>query len=150
VRLKEPIARPITGVTSWSGVTMQPREGEPLPSFAMSLVDSTQLTLEAAMQGSMLRQTLLNNNLANADTPGYQPEDVSFQSQLQAAIQSGQPLDQITVQPTTETQTLSADGNGVSPEQTEASIAENGLLYSELADVAGARESILKTAIGTA
>ena len=51
----------------------------------MSLLDTTQLALESAMSGSMLRQTLLTNNLANADTPGYQPEDVNFQSTLQPA-----------------------------------------------------------------
>ena len=56
----------------------------------MSLLDTTQLALEAAMRGSMLRQTLLTNNLANADTPGYQREDVNFQSTLADAIQNGQ------------------------------------------------------------
>ncbi len=116
----------------------------------MSLVDSTQLALESAMQGSMLRQTLLNNNLANVDTPGYQREDVDFQAQLQAAVQSGQPADQVTFQPYTQGQTVSADGNGVSPEQEQADIAENGMLYQQLADVAAARESILKQAMGAA
>ena len=38
----------------------------------MSLLDTTQLSLESAMRGSMLQQSLLTNNLANADTPGYQ------------------------------------------------------------------------------
>ena len=40
------------------------------------------------MRGSMLRQSLLTNNLANADTPGYQREDVNFQGTLEAALQS--------------------------------------------------------------
>ena len=52
----------------------------------MSLLDTTQQALESAMSGSMMRQTLLTNNLANASTPGYQPEDVNFQSSLQSAI----------------------------------------------------------------
>ena len=56
----------------------------------MSLLDTTQQALESAMSGSMLRQTLLTNNVANADTPGYQPEDVNFQNTLAQAIQSGQ------------------------------------------------------------
>ena len=33
----------------------------------------------------MLRNTLLTNNLSNVDTPGYQPEDVNFQSDASAA-----------------------------------------------------------------
>ncbi len=114
----------------------------------MSLIDSTQLSLEAAMRGSMQRQSLLTNNLANVDTPGYEPEDVDFQSQLDAAIQNGQSPNQVAFQPTVSPQTTSADGNGVDPEQTEANISENGLLYSELTQVAAAREGILLTAMG--
>jgi len=114
----------------------------------MSLIDSTQAALEAAMRGSMQRQALLTNNLANVDTPGYDPEDVDFQSQLDAAIQNGQSPSQVSFQPTSAPQTTSADGNGVDPEQTEANISENGLLYSDLAQLAGAREQILITAMG--
>ncbi len=36
----------------------------------MTLVDSTQQLLEAAMRGSWQRETALTNNVANADTPG--------------------------------------------------------------------------------
>jgi flagellar basal-body rod protein FlgB len=114
----------------------------------MSLLDPTQLALETAMRGSMVRQTLLTNNLANVDTPGYQRQDVDFQGTLNAAIQSGQPLAQVTFQATTQQQTLRADGNGVDPEQESANISENGLLYEELTQVAAQRESILKLAMG--
>jgi flagellar basal-body rod protein FlgB len=117
-------------------------------TFAMSLLDTTQLALEAAMRGSMLRQSLLTNNLANASTPGYQRQDVNFQATLAGAVQSGQPLDQVGFQPVTQNQVLSADGNGVSPEQESANLAENGLLYQDLTAVAGAREQILRTAMG--
>jgi len=94
------------------------------------------------MSGSMERQTLLTNNLANADTPGYQPEDVDFQAQLQGAIQSGQPLSSLSFQPTTASQSVGADGNGVDSNQTSAEIAENSLLYQTMSQVAGAREEI--------
>ena len=114
----------------------------------MSLLDTTQLALEAAMRGSMMRQTLLTNNLANVDTPGYQVQDVDFQSQLNAALQSGEPLDQVSFQPMTQYQVMRADGNGVDPEQQSANLAENGLLYEELTQVAAAREGILKSAMG--
>jgi flagellar basal-body rod protein FlgB len=114
----------------------------------MSFLDTTQLALEAAMSGSMQRQTLLTNNLANADTPDYQPEDVDFQGQLQNAIQSGQSLSSLTFQPVTEPQSVGADGNGVDSNQTSAEIAENSLLYQTMSEVAGQREEILKTAMG--
>ncbi len=100
------------------------------------------------MSGSMLRNTLLTNNLANVDTPGYQPEDVNFQSTLQAAIQSGQSPTGLTFQPYTEQQAVGPDGNGVSPEQTQAALAQNGLLYETLTQVAAQREHILQDAMG--
>ena len=67
----------------------------------MSLVDTTQSALEAAMSGSELRQTLLTNNLANASTPGYKPQDVNFQATLQNALSSGQ-SPTVTFQPYTD------------------------------------------------
>jgi len=114
----------------------------------MSFLDTTQLALESAMSGSMERQTLLTNNLANADTPGYKPEYVNFQGQLAAAIQSGQPLSTVSFQPVTEAQATGPNGNGVDSNQTSAQIAENALLYQTMSEVAGAREGILKTAMG--
>ncbi len=115
----------------------------------MSLLDTTQLSLEAAMRGSMLRQTLLTNNLANADTPGYQVEDVNFQGALQSALASGQSPSSVQFTPYSEGGTDSADGNGVDAEQQSADVAENGLLYQNLTQVAAAREQILITAIGS-
>jgi flagellar basal-body rod protein FlgB len=114
----------------------------------MTLIDTTQQALEAAMSGSMIRQTLLTNNLANVDTPGYQREDVNFQGTLANAIQSGQPLSQVTFTPYTQAGVNSADGNGINSDQESADLAENGLLYQTLTGVAAQREQILITAIG--
>jgi flagellar basal-body rod protein FlgB len=114
----------------------------------MSLIDPTQAALEAAMQGSMLRQTLLTNNLANADTPGYQRQDVNFQGTLANAMTSGQSPSAVTFSPYTDNQVLSADGNGVNAEQEQAYLSENGLLYENLTAIASTREQILKTAMG--
>jgi flagellar basal-body rod protein FlgB len=113
----------------------------------MSFLDTTQLALESAMQGSMLRQSLLTNNLANAETPGYQPQDVDFQQTLAQAVQDGQPVDQVAFQPFTRAQVVGPDGNGVDADQTNAQLAENGLLYQDLTQIASAREGILKSAI---
>ena len=116
---------------------------------AMSLLDNTQLALESAMSGSMLRQTLLNNNMANANTPGYKPQDVNFQQTLGAAMAGGQAPQDVSFSPVTINQPTGPDGNGVSADQTSAEIAENGLLYQDLTQIAAARDTILKTAIGT-
>jgi flagellar basal-body rod protein FlgB len=114
----------------------------------MSLLDNTQLSLEAAMRGSMLRQNLLTNNLANVDTPGYQRQDVNFQGTLANALQAGQAPSSVNFSPVTQAGVVAADGNGVDTAQESANLAENGLLYEDLTAVAAQREAILKTAIG--
>jgi flagellar basal-body rod protein FlgB len=114
----------------------------------MTLIDTTQQALEAAMSGAMTRQTLLTSNLANVDTPGYQREDVNFQGTLNNAIQSGQPLSQVTFTPYTQAGSASANGNGISSQQESADLAENGLLYQSLTGIAAQREQILISAIG--
>lgn len=98
----------------------------------------------------MLRQTLLTNDLANADTPNFQPQDVNFQQTLNQALTSGQSPTAVAFSPYTQAQTTTADGNGVSTDATEANIAENAMLYQELTQITAAREQILKSAITAA
>jgi len=114
----------------------------------MAIVDSTQQLLEAAMRGSWQRETALTNNIANADTPGYQPQEVSFESALQSAISGGLAPSEVQFQ--TETKPLEAGPNGtsVSVDQESAKLAENGLDYQALTQVMGARNDIMRSAMG--
>lgn len=117
----------------------------------MTLFDTTQLGLEAAMRGSAMRQTLLTSNLANVNTPGYQRKDLDFHAALQAASETGSPaaLESVAFQPTTDSaRTVRADGSAVDADQESAALAENALEYQALVTVASARNSILQTAIG--
>ena len=41
------------------------------------------------MSGSMLQQSVLANNLANADTPNFEPSNVNFQQTLANAMADG-------------------------------------------------------------
>ncbi len=114
----------------------------------MALVDPTQQLLEAAMRGSWQRQTALTNNIANADTPGYARQDVSFESTLQSAMGSGEATSQIEFQPEAQPAEPGPNGGGVSVDQESARLAENGLDYESLAQVVGARNGIVRSAIG--
>jgi len=114
----------------------------------MALVDSTQQLLEAAMRGSWERQTALTNNVANADTPGYQRVDVNFESALQSAMTSGESPAQMEFQAESQPQQASPNGSGVSIDQESARLAENGLDYQALTQVLGARNGIMRSAIG--
>lgn len=54
----------------------------------MSLfTDPVQRTLRAALDGLAMRQTLIASNLANIDTPGYQPKSVDFETTLRASLE---------------------------------------------------------------
>jgi len=115
----------------------------------MTLFDSTQLSLEAAMRGATLRQTLLTDNLANVNTPGYQRKDVDFHAALRAAEASGSSPETLSFQPTTASdRAVRADGSGVDPDQESAALAENSLDYEALVQVAETRNAILQTAMG--
>jgi flagellar basal-body rod protein FlgB len=115
----------------------------------MSLFDTTQLSLEAALRGSSLRQTLLTDNLANVNTPGYQRKDVDFHAALQGALETGASPEAISFSPTTDaSRTVRADGSGIDADQESAELAENALEYQALVSVAGTRTAILQTAIG--
>jgi flagellar basal-body rod protein FlgB len=114
----------------------------------MALIDATQQLLEAAMRGSWQRQTALTNNIANAETPGYKPEEVNFESALQSAVADDQPVGEVQFQ--TEAKPVQAGPNGatVSVDQESAKLAENGLDYEALTQVLSTRNSIESAAMG--
>jgi flagellar basal-body rod protein FlgB len=120
----------------------------------VDLFDTSIVGIEKAMQGSLLRQQVLANNIANANTPGYQRSDVDFQSALAQAFSSGSPttsqLDQISFSPqVSATGAMQVDGNTVDINTENADLSENSLDYQALESVMGTRMSILKTAIGS-
>ncbi|PIQ28117.1 flagellar basal body rod protein FlgB [bacterium (Candidatus Blackallbacteria) CG17_big_fil_post_rev_8_21_14_2_50_48_46] len=47
--------------------------------------------LHQALNGLTVRQRVISNNLANADTPGFKASEVAFESQLQRKINDLQP-----------------------------------------------------------
>jgi flagellar basal-body rod protein FlgB len=114
----------------------------------MALVDATQQLLEAAMRGSWQRQTALTNNIANADTPGYRPEEVNFESALQSAVSGGEPATQVQFQTESKPVTAGPNGEAVSVDEESAKLAENGLDYEALTQVLNARNSIERAAMG--
>ena len=114
----------------------------------MSLVDPTQQLLEAAMRGSWQRQTALTNNIANADTPGYSPEEVRFESALRAAVADGQSPAEAPFPVERDPAQAGPNGAGVSVDEESAKLAENALDYQALEQVLSTRNNILKAAMG--
>jgi flagellar basal-body rod protein FlgB len=116
----------------------------------MSVFDPTQIALMRAISGATLRDSVLANNIANADTPGFQPSEVDFHSALSQALSEGSAATEaVTFSPErVEVGALRADGNGVDGEAEAAKLAENGLELNALTQVASSRLQIMRTALG--
>src|SRR3954452_3623908 len=126
------------------------RDGRADPSLPVPLYDNTQLALDRAISGASMRQEVLANNLANAETPGFQRSDVDFHSTLAQALKSDSPsrIESTTFSAQQDPQTLRADGNGVDIDVESANMAKNGLEYEALVSVAKARIGIIQSAMG--
>jgi flagellar basal-body rod protein FlgB len=116
---------------------------------SMSLLDTTDLSLQAAIRGAGLRQTALSQNIANANTPGYQRKDVDFESSLQAAMADGANPDNLQFSVETDPSApMQPDGNSVDIDAESAKLAENGISYESLVSVEKTRLEILQSAMG--
>jgi flagellar basal-body rod protein FlgB len=116
----------------------------------VNLFDNTELGLQAAIRGASMRQDVLSQNLANANTPGYARKEVDFQSTLAAAMQDGMNPDQVQFSTTTDgSAPMQADGNSVDADTESAKMAENGLQYQSLVAIAKGRLDIITSAIGS-
>ena len=100
------------------------------------------------MRGAWQRQTVLTDNIANAETPGYQRQDVDFQATLRGALASGEQPSQIQFSTEVQPGAAGPEGNGVDIDQESALLAENGLEYQALSEVLGADDSIVRAAMG--
>jgi flagellar basal-body rod protein FlgB len=116
----------------------------------VTLFDNTQLALQRAISGAAMRQEVLANNIANAETPGFQRSDVDFHSTLAQAMKTGDAtaIENTTFSPQQESHVMRADGNGVDIDVESATMAKNGLEYDALITVAKARVHIFKNAMG--
>jgi flagellar basal-body rod protein FlgB len=118
----------------------------------MGLFDLTDLVLQRGLEGAGLRQQVLSNNLANANTAGFKRSDVDFESSLSAALSGSDPAGELTgvsFQPRTDaTSAMSADGNNVDVDQEMSSLTQNAVQYEAIAAVEKSRLQMLQTAIG--
>lgn len=118
------------------------------------LSDATSAALEKALQGQALRQRTTADNIANVDTPGYRPRQVSFEQQLQAAL--GQTDDDegtvianmSDIEPgitTSAGPALRRDGNAVDIEAEMVRLAESSLHYHALIKLLSHKLQMLRT-----
>ena len=121
--------------------------------------------LNKAADVSWKRNEVLNNNIANVDTPGYKRQDVTFSTYLETELNSTKGNNRIktlTKRPEdmdadgvyynayTDYGNMSyrLDGNNVDIETENVELASNQLLYNGLIDSMSAEFGRIKTVIG--
>jgi flagellar basal-body rod protein FlgB len=118
--------------------------------------------LDKAADASWERNTLISNNIANADTPNYKREDIDFESTLQRELGNSKytTMDskvhnarssKLNAQPYEDATSYSyrLDGNNVDPETENVELASNQLKYQGLTESISQEfknlQSVLKT-----
>ena len=122
--------------------------------------------LEQALAGSSLRHKAISNNIANINTPGYKKQEVSFEAELAAAVDTNgsQPTAQLTrthskhlltnaVTPdayhirTVNDTSLRTDGNNVDVDAEMAAMTKNSIFYNTVAQRINGYYTNIKLAI---
>lgn len=126
----------------------------------MKLFSNTINTLENALNYSSTKQKVIAQNISNADTPGYKVKNVSFQSELNNAMNgvtaqrtnskhfdfSGSRLSGVTV--TTDRSTsYNNTGNNVDVDKEMADLATNQIYYNAMIDRINGKFNSLQTVI---
>lgn len=115
----------------------------------------TDLVVRGALDGLAARHRAYANNMANVETPGFQPSDVPFENELRrlrdeidgspATIQRRRAPDLVEVPDNQGAERL--DGNGVQPDRQVVKLAENTLTYEALTQAVKMRGELLRSVI---
>ena len=117
--------------------------------------------LDKAADASWVRNDVLANNIANADTPNYKRKDVQFETYLSNAVAGTDSLDETvanidlsTLESTTYTEqaglSYREDGNNVDISTENVELAKNQLKYYTLMNSVNQEFGRLKSAMKTA
>jgi len=106
--------------------------------------------LQKVLDAAALRHKAIANNLANANTPGYQRRVVSFGDQLERALAARDPEGIRAFRPRlvkSADSALRPDGNNVSFERELADLMKNSLVYSACTQLLSSRVAAYRAAI---
>ncbi len=129
----------------------------------MKVFDRTLEALSKSLDMRSQQETIISSNIANADTPGYQAQELDFENSLSNALELGE-----TNLERTNAKHLDAggqigevkgdlhrqinnvvreDGNTVDRDAEMVNLAENQIMYSAAADLVKKKIALLKYAI---
>lgn len=117
------------------------------------------------MDLSSLQNTIISNNIANVNTPGYKKKSVRFQEELEKTVTNSKEQLQLKqarakhlprvsnngfkdmVVTETENTVLRNDGNNLDIDMEMAALAENTLYFNSLAELLSTQLALLRNAI---
>ena len=114
--------------------------------------DETSQLLGQMIQGAALRHRVLAANLANAETPGYQAQDVTFSHVLEDAQRNGSvpasPSTRLQATATADTEvTARRDGNTVDLDRQMVKLAQTTHWHNAMVQILAGRLASLKSVI---
>lgn len=134
--------------------------------MALEIFGNTVELLGKTLDLRTKRQGLISSNLANVETPGYKPSDLSFEGELKNALKKGGTAAQITnprhiplkgtgqklqgVQGEiveTSDRAAGPDGNAVEMESEMGRLAENQIMYNASVQLINKKFDAIKLAI---
>ena len=120
-----------------------------------NIFDTTMSRLGYALDGLSQRQSLISDNVANADTPGYLTKDVAFEQSLTTAMQSqdfmptmgnGLP-DGLPADTTRNDMRVRNDGNNVDVNQQMTEMASTTVTYEAATQLISNKFGLLSSAL---
>lgn len=105
------------------------------------IFDNTISALDKSVDMRLVKQNLINSNIANAETPGYKAKKVDFEEALAKAIATQEKFESYSAPTSRMIEAVSPDvydnpdinvandGNTVDMEKEMAALAENSVLY---------------------
>lgn len=110
-------------------------------------LDDASLLASKLLDLTTERQTVISNNMANAETPGYIRQDLDFQKKLKEIVEGGD-LSQLSdlkgklVEDNSEAPRM--DGNNVSIASEMNQLMQNGVFFNLLARAYSTRMNIIR------
>lgn len=118
-----------------------------------SIFDVTTSMLAQGLDITLRRQNVLTSNIANLDTPGFQPRDVDFQAALGRAMEAARSgdkaalgADQVALIERPD-RTPGIDGNAVDLDVQMSRISHNSMFYGSLTQSVSRKFAMLRYAI---
>lgn len=116
--------------------------------MSIKVFDQTYEALSRALDLRTENQTVIASNIANADTPGYQAQELDFEKAMSKALDAGRDPSEVTGEIHNQVNdVVREDGNTVDRDAEMVNLGQNQILYDAAADLVKKKLALLKYSI---